>query len=203
MDDYSIVRDDYYYIKERAFKDIRNIADTSRVRPIEEFKQNVPEKREESTNREYKPESETEDLIEAKKHERKIFCPLDGTLLQTLPLQKVYIDYCRTCYGIWLDLGELERLLGKKLDASKVFSEKLARPVPSREEIPIHCPLCKVEMEKHCHFEADITSDICPVCGGIWLDSGEFASLYLEKKHQESAHEILAQVLGKYVDIEA
>jgi len=38
-------------------------------------------------------------------------CPTDGTLLVMTERQGIEIDYCPQCRGIWLDRGELEKLL--------------------------------------------------------------------------------------------
>jgi Zn-finger nucleic acid-binding protein len=203
MEDYSIVNDEYFYLKEKAFKDIQRIADTTKVKPTEEHKENVPEKRKKQGEKEKSVEGLTTEKADVKKRVRCIYCPHDNSPLETLSLGNIYIDFCPVCYGLWLDLGELERLLQKQLDKSRVFNEKLLFRVNEKAEKPLMCPLCGVELEKHKHFNADITSDTCPVCGGIWLDSGEFAVLYLNKRHEESAQEILAQAVGKYIDYEA
>ena len=38
-------------------------------------------------------------------------CPVDGTLLQMMERQGVEIDYCPQCRGVWLDRGELDKIL--------------------------------------------------------------------------------------------
>jgi Zn-finger nucleic acid-binding protein len=38
-------------------------------------------------------------------------CPVDGTTLVMSERQQVEIDYCPQCRGIWLDRGELDKLL--------------------------------------------------------------------------------------------
>ena len=38
-------------------------------------------------------------------------CPNDGTTLQMTERQGVEIDYCPSCRGIWLDRGELDKIL--------------------------------------------------------------------------------------------
>ncbi|MBN1698953.1 MAG: zf-TFIIB domain-containing protein [Spirochaetales bacterium] len=204
MDDYSIIRDEYFYIKEKAFKDIGKLVNTDNTHPVREHEENVPEKRKKSEkNREASLDTNRTDFSEKKDRSRGLFCPMDSAEMKTLLLENIYIDYCPACYGIWLDFGELERLLQKRLDKTALFREKLLYKVHDKPERPLRCPLCDAELDKHRHYEAGITSDVCSVCGGVWLDSGEFAALYLEKRHEESAREILAGVLGRYVDIDA
>lgn len=38
-------------------------------------------------------------------------CPVDGATLQMMERQGVEIDYCPTCRGVWLDRGELDKLI--------------------------------------------------------------------------------------------
>ena len=38
-------------------------------------------------------------------------CPVDGTTLVITDRQGIEIDYCPKCRGIWLDRGELDKLI--------------------------------------------------------------------------------------------
>jgi Zn-finger nucleic acid-binding protein len=38
-------------------------------------------------------------------------CPLDGTTLAMAERAGVEIDYCPQCRGVWLDRGELDRII--------------------------------------------------------------------------------------------
>ena len=38
-------------------------------------------------------------------------CPVDGSVLLMSERHGVEIDYCPTCRGIWLDRGELDKIL--------------------------------------------------------------------------------------------
>ena len=49
-------------------------------------------------------------------------CPVDGTTLSMADRQGVEIDYCPQCRGVWLDLGELDKLIDREA----------AAPVPTR-----------------------------------------------------------------------
>ena len=40
-------------------------------------------------------------------------CPVDQTALVMSERQGVEIDYCPTCRGVWLDRGELDRIIEK------------------------------------------------------------------------------------------
>lgn len=38
-------------------------------------------------------------------------CPLDDSELQMTERQRIEIDYCPKCRGIWLDRGELDKII--------------------------------------------------------------------------------------------
>ena len=53
-------------------------------------------------------------------------CP-DATLVMT-DRQGIEIDYCPTCRGIWLDRGELDKLLERASAASPAVAAPAPRP---------------------------------------------------------------------------
>jgi Zn-finger nucleic acid-binding protein len=86
---------------------------------------------------------------------------------------RVELDYCPACAGIWLDAGELALLLG---DAAPVagFLDSGAPP-PARER-PRRCPECGRKMEKRVTAGPQpVCYDRCPAGQGIWFDHGELA----------------------------
>lgn len=40
-------------------------------------------------------------------------CPIDGTTLVMSERQGIEIDYCPSCRGVWLDRGELDKIIEK------------------------------------------------------------------------------------------
>ncbi len=208
MDDYSVIRDEYIYekLKEEAFKNIREIQKPETAHPVKEGEQN-PE-RDEQARREGgqgadRHSDKTSEHGPARPASRGLYCPLHACRMRTVNLESIVIDYCPQCYGMWLDFGELERLFNKNLEKNSLFMNKLSKPAeePAQNESIRKCPLCREPMEKKKHYEADLYIDICPDCGGIWLDSGEFAELYLANREENSIQHILAGVIGKYIDI--
>jgi uncharacterized protein len=41
-------------------------------------------------------------------------CPVDDTTLAMSERQGVEVDYCPTCRGVWLDRGELDKLIERE-----------------------------------------------------------------------------------------
>jgi|SRR5688572_6130770 Zn-finger nucleic acid-binding protein len=42
-------------------------------------------------------------------------CPTDGTVLVMSERGGIEIDYCPTCRGVWLDRGELDKIIERSL----------------------------------------------------------------------------------------
>jgi len=42
-------------------------------------------------------------------------CPVDGTTLVMSDRQGVEIDYCPQCRGVWLDRGELDKIIERSV----------------------------------------------------------------------------------------
>ena len=42
-------------------------------------------------------------------------CPNDGTMLTMSERSGIEIDYCPTCRGVWLDRGELDKIIERSL----------------------------------------------------------------------------------------
>ena len=43
-------------------------------------------------------------------------CPIDGTALLITERSGVEIDYCPQCRGVWLDRGELDKIIDRAAD---------------------------------------------------------------------------------------
>jgi uncharacterized protein len=52
-------------------------------------------------------------------------CPTDGTTLTMSERSGIEIDYCPTCRGVWLDRGELDKIIERS------FSQPTPAPAPS------------------------------------------------------------------------
>ncbi|GHF37218.1 TFIIB-type zinc ribbon-containing protein [Seohaeicola zhoushanensis] len=57
-------------------------------------------------------------------------CPIDGTELKMTERAGVEIDYCPRCRGVWLDRGELDKIIDRA--AAEVSNRPMAMPEPAR-----------------------------------------------------------------------
>lgn len=46
-----------------------------------------------------------------------MLCPTDQTVLVMAERKGVEIDYCPTCRGVWLDRGELDKIIDRSVEA--------------------------------------------------------------------------------------
>jgi Zn-finger nucleic acid-binding protein len=56
-------------------------------------------------------------------------CPADDTVLVMADRQGIEIDYCPTCRGVWLDRGELDKLIERAV-AAEAGTRAAPRPEP-------------------------------------------------------------------------
>ena len=54
--------------------------------------------------------------------EAKMLCPICNVDLLMTERQGIEIDYCPKCRGIWLDRGELEKIMERSSSESQIFS---------------------------------------------------------------------------------
>ena len=85
-------------------------------------------------------------------------CPNDGAVLQMSERQGVEIDYCPTCRGVWLDRGELDKLI----ERSATWTPPPPPPPPPpgqeryRDDDPRRAPYKK---KKHKSFLSELFDD--------------------------------------------
>lgn len=63
-------------------------------------------------------------------------CPSDGTTLLMSERQGVEIDYCPECRGVWLDRGELDKIIGRVQTEADAILTSPAPPAPATAQPP-------------------------------------------------------------------
>lgn len=106
-------------------------------------------------------------------------CPACSNNLRQKSYARVEVDECPACRGLWLDKGELQKLLdGKSLLPERFFKPVTLQPLPTRPEGTRPCPRCGLLLLSN--LVSGVTIDICPDCAGIWLDQDEL-NLFLQQ----------------------
>lgn len=57
-------------------------------------------------------------------------CPVDGTKLVPMERSGIEIDHCPSCRGVWLDRGELDKIIERNASAAPVASQQ-SHPAPA------------------------------------------------------------------------
>jgi len=101
-------------------------------------------------------------------------CPKCGSLMEKVVFEKIEVDRCTNCKGIWFDMLEHEEL--KKLNGAE--SIDTGDPETGREYNKIDsiiCPKCNSKMIRMVdRSQPHIWYESCGVCYGIFFDAGEF-----------------------------
>ena len=59
-----------------------------------------------------------------------MLCPADRTPLVMSERQNIEIDYCPTCRGVWLDRGELDKIIERSSTGAPAQPQPQAQPAP-------------------------------------------------------------------------
>lgn len=63
-------------------------------------------------------------------------CPVDNVDLVMSERHGIEIDYCPTCRGVWLDRGELDKIIERAAAQEAPRQQQAAPPPPRYEERP-------------------------------------------------------------------
>ncbi len=97
--------------------------------------------------------------------------------METVTHRGIEVDRCTGCKGLWFDLLEHEKLTGLE-DSERIDTGDRRVGAMWNRFARVDCPVCNTRMirmvdagQPHIRFEA------CQVCGGVFLDAGEFTDL--------------------------
>ncbi len=107
-------------------------------------------------------------------------CPACKGIVAVVEYERIELDYCTNCSGVWFDAGELELLAERLSLGGDAISLRDIVDLPEanvREKIR-RCPICRRKMRKvRAGDDPVVLLDVCPGHHGIWFDSGEVSQL--------------------------
>lgn len=115
--------------------------------------------------------------------EKKIDCPRCWVEAERVEIEvfgpNIEIDECPKCHGIWLDPGELKKLL-----KDRKITDYLTKEIGTQSKSDLMCPRCGGLMD--IESAEDVEIDVCLTCRGVWLDAGELEDL--KSKSEQGFH---------------
>ena len=55
----------------------------------------------------------------------ELLCPTDGTALRRIERSGVHVDACPSCRGVWLDRGELDKIVERERSDLDDFEQEI------------------------------------------------------------------------------
>jgi len=109
-----------------------------------------------------------------------MICPACRNVMIVVEHERIELDYCAGCSGVWFDAGELELMLERMelgVD-SLLLGDMLALTEARTTEKKRKCPICGRKMKKVVVGQKpEVLIDICPIGDGLWFDGGEVTQL--------------------------
>ncbi|MFC1650306.1 zf-TFIIB domain-containing protein [Candidatus Latescibacterota bacterium] len=106
-----------------------------------------------------------------------MICPVCVSEMIEEDFGGINVDVCKNgCRGIWFDWAEIVKLDENNEGFGSALEAALKFPKTNEENRGnIQCPKCGIPMHIHKYKSSkEINVDECYVCGGFFLDSGEF-----------------------------
>ena len=103
-------------------------------------------------------------------------CPVCKNPMIVVEHEKIELDYCVNCSGVWFDAGELELFLETmNLEKNSLSpGSLLSSPEAKTAEKKRKCPICGKKMRKTAiGQEPQVLIDACAKGDGLWFDGGE------------------------------
>jgi|SRR5687767_14678510 len=122
-------------------------------------------------------------------------CPVCSVPLIAVERDRIEVDSCISCRGLWFDRGELELLCEQSsvpTDFPKLFT------AAKTNERARQCPRCRKDMAKVAlASNARLITDHCPDEHGIWFDARELGAVLDQAAHSHGASPPLVRFLGE------
>jgi Zn-finger nucleic acid-binding protein len=94
----------------------------------------------------------------------------------------VILDRCRSCSGLWFDMGEFDRsvrIVTGSYDPKLKLQSMLDSVAVRREGgETLRCPACTGRLIAWSILDPELEIDACARCKGLWLDEGEFETIH-------------------------
>jgi len=126
-----------------------------------------------------------------------MFCPNEKSEMRQVKVeahygQSVLLDQCPDCGGLWFDSMELYMpKMGEAVKIEMLDTAALAAPV-AIDSAELHCPRdrARLVLFKDPFFPQDLIIERCPLCGGFWLNRGQFSKYQQFRERLQAPREV-------------
>ena len=128
-----------------------------------------------------------------------MICPACKNEMIDIEYDRIELDYCTHCRGVWFDAEELELLFeAAGLGENKIsLDDLLSTPEASTDEKERKCPICNRSMKKMgIGQKPQLIIDACQWGDGLWFDGGEVAQLVKQLPAESAAEGSQQEVLA-------
>ena len=107
-------------------------------------------------------------------------CPKCESEMEKVSIHEIELDRCNSCNGIWFDEYELADFKRMEGSESVDIGDSSVGKEQNKNDL-INCPKCTTRMIRMVDAkQSHIWFEHCTVCGGNFLDAGEFRDLMKE-----------------------
>jgi len=128
-----------------------------------------------------------------------MICPTCKNPMIVVEYQKIELDYCGNCRGVWFDNGELELLLSKAIKdgAVTLINGLLQVEEAASNERRRKCPICRRPMKKvNIAGDKHVLIDACVQHDGLWFDGGEVDHLVRYLQENTTHHPVQSEAFN-------
>ncbi len=105
-------------------------------------------------------------------------CPVCELPMQPLAAERVTLDGCLRCGGVFLERGELGALLQLTDEQYERLVSRLPMGLNPPRQGDLRCPRCSGRMHATAHGgDRDLIVDTCDACRSLWIDAKELPLL--------------------------
>lgn len=129
-----------------------------------------------------------------------MYCPACKHAMIVVEYQRIELDYCPNCQGVWFDSAELDLLLKStgRENERQFLAEIINGPEAESAESRRRCPICRQAMKKVAISQQPaVHIDACPRGNGLWFDGGEVDVLLQELDRKSGDHHSVASFLSE------
>jgi len=119
-----------------------------------------------------------------------MICPTCKSHMIVVEHNKIELDYCTNCKGVWFDSGELGLLLksmgleSRSLLPGNVLDTEEAKTAEKKRR----CPICGRKMKKTTvGQQPEVLIDVCKLGDGLWFDGGEVMQMVRQLAEKQPA----------------